>query len=490
LLFTIACPDLYCNQHGLVGVLLGNGDGTFQANVNYDSGSFYAGAIAVADVNGDGKLDVLVVHRYYYGVSVLLGNGDGTFQVAQLYSGASGDEATSIMVADVNGDGTPDLLVTYQYGVRGKDGKLYGGIGAFLGKGDGTFEQGQTYYSGGKLADSMVVADVNGDGRLDVVVANECTAKGCGHGGIVSVLMGNGDGSFQAPQGYDPAGFRTSSIAVGDVDGDGKLDLLVANGDVKRSGSKKGVGLLLGNGDGTFQTAETYNSGGDGANTLAVADVNRDGKLDVLVANWSYDYYENGGLVSVLLGRFSTTTLLDSDRNPSVYGQPLTFTARVSSGGPNAPTGTVTFQNGSKAIGKASLSGGVATLTTKALSAGTWSVTATYNGNPGSIKSTSVPLSQVVSQASTTTTLKSSVNPSGQGQSVTFTAQVASPTVRATGTMTFTAGARTLGIVPLSGGRAIITTTDLPQGANTISATYDGNDNIISSTASLTQVVN
>jgi hypothetical protein len=483
----IPCTDVYCSRGGMVAVLLGNGDGTFQLAQTYYSGGSYAIAIAVADVNGDGKLDVLVAHDHYYGLGVLLGNGDGTFQPAQAYL-VDGLTPLSLVVDDVNGDGIADVLMTYQYYQMGN--KYYGGVGILLGKGDGTFQPGRTYYSGGKLADSMAVADVNGDGNLDLVVANECKADGCGHGGIVAVLLGNGDGTFRPPQSYNPGGYQTASIVLGDVDGDGKLDVLVANTDVTRSGSKKGVGLLLGNGDGTFRAAETYNSGGDGANAVAVGDVNRDGKLDVFVANWNYDSYDQGGLVSVLLGRFSTTTYLDSDRNPSVYGQPVTFAASVSSGSPKAPPGTVIVQNGSKSIGKATLSGGVAILTTKALAAGNWSVTATYNGNPELIKSTSAPLSQVVSQASTTTTIKSSRNPSAQGQPVTFTAKVTSPTVRATGTVTFTAGTTTLGIVPLSGGRAILTTSALPQGANRITATYDGNDNIMGSTASLTQIVN
>jgi hypothetical protein len=461
---------------GLVGVLLGNGDGTFQTAQTYYSGGLQAISVAVGDVNGDGKLDLIVGNEYTGGVSVLLGNGDGTFQSPVVYA-QDGGSTKSIAVADVNGDHRADVLVA-----------INGCLGVLLGNGDGTFQPLRTYNSGGTRANSIAVSDVNGDGKLDLLVANLCSAQGCGHGGGVGVLLGNGDGTFQPAQSYNPRGYRTGFIAVADVNGDGKPDLLAANSLFNKT--RGSVGVLLGNGDGTFQAAQTYQSG-DGANSLALADVNGDGQSDLLVATQCFGHYcDSRDFVSVLLGRFNTITALNSNLNPSIYGQLVTFAASVSSGSPKVPTGTVTFRNGSKSIGQATLSGGVTTLTTKALAAGTWSVTATYNGNPESIKSTSAPLSQGVSQASTTTTIKSSVNPSAQRQSVTFTAKVASPTVRATGTVTFTAGPTTLGIVPLSGGRAILTTSALPQGANTITAAYDGNDNIMGSTASLTQIVN
>ena len=121
---------------------------------------------------------------------------------------------------------------------------------------------------------------------------------------------------------------------------------------------------------------------------------------------------------------------------------------------------------------------------------GILSITATYNGDPESAKSTSKPLSQTVKQASTTTRITSSLNPSAQGQPVTFTAKVTSPTAHVTGTVTFTAGAATLGTVTLSGGKASITTSTLPKGTTKITATYNGTANIVGSSASLSQTVN
>jgi len=119
-----------------------------------------------------------------------------------------------------------------------------------------------TYDSGGYDAYSVVVADVNGDGKSDLVVANECNnVYGCPNGSV-GVLLGNGDGTFQTAVPYDSGGSTSRSVAVGDVNGDGKPDLVVANQCVISSNCMNGlVGVLLGNGDGTFQAAVTYGSG-------------------------------------------------------------------------------------------------------------------------------------------------------------------------------------------------------------------------------------
>lgn len=474
------------NLTGLVGVLLGNGDGTFQAVQSYNAGGDQATSIAVADVNGDGKPDLIVTlddSEFSWRLGVLLGNGDGTFQAAQTYH-SGGGKPMSVAVADLNSDGRLDLVMANEYS---DDSYRHGAVGVLLGNGDGTFVAAQSYHSGGEYADSIAVGDVNGDGKPDLLVANECMTEGCGHGGVVSVLLGNGDGTFQPPQGYRPGGYRTTFIAMGDANGDGKPDLLVANSILGNNRGK--VGVLLGNGDGTFQAAQLYESG-DGANSLALADVDGDGRLDLLVADQCFDHYcASGGLVSVLLGRFSTITNLNSGLNPSVYGQAVTLTAKVTSTGPLAPTGTVTFKNGSKWLNRMTIIDGVATLTKKNLPAGTLSLTATYNGDPESIKSISTPVSQVVDQASTTTALKSSLNPSAQGQPVTFTAKVTSPTAYVTGTVTFRAGNAILGAVTLKVQKASIMTSTLPPGDNTITATYEGTPNIAGSAASLIQIV-
>jgi hypothetical protein len=142
-------------------------------------------------------------------------------------------------------------------------------------------------------------------------------------------------------------------------------------------------------------------------------------------------------------------------------------------------------------VGSATVTGNVAALTTTHLPAGALSLAARYTGDELSAKSTSTPISQAVTQATTVTAIQSSLNPSVQGQLVEFTATVTSPTAKVTGTVTFTAGTTTLGTVALGGkGKARFATTTLPHGRKKITATYNGTNNISGSAASLTQTVN
>jgi hypothetical protein len=471
---------------GNVGVLLGNGDGTFHAAQVYSSGGYLATSIAVADVNGDGKPDVLVAHTCGDStcsdrgvVGVLLGNGDGTFQPAQTY-GAGGYRTVSVAVADVNRDGKPDVVVANEFIVCVDHScRDNGSAGVLLGNGDGTFQTAQAYDSGSFYALSLAVGDVNRDGNPDLLVGHN---DGTNHGrSTVSVLLGNGDGTFQTAQKHDSGGYQVTSIAVQDVNGDDRPDVLVVNrGERTNDFSNGKVSVLLGNGDGTFAPRISYR-GASYASSIAVGDVNRDGKPDLLIkdawglgtwlgngdgtfqfpgrsgprrspapgypnpivwadlngdgrpdvslaeACFSNDCAEGG--VGVLLNAvpFTTTTALTSNLNPSIYGQAVTLTATVSSDGPSAPTGTVTFHNGTKWLGKATLSGGVAILTTNNLPVGAFSIAARYNSDPDFVKSTSSAVVQEVSPAFTTTTIKSSLNPSVEGQPVTFTATVTSP---------------------------------------------------------------
>jgi hypothetical protein len=189
------------------------------------------------------------------------------------------------------------------------------------------------------------------------------------------------------------------------------------------------------------------------------------------------------------IGKGTTTTTLTSSLNPSIYGQAITFTAHVTSNGGVVPTGTVSFVDGTKAFGKATLNNGVATLISSNRPAGTLSILAKYSGDAANVKSESPVLTQTVFQATTTTTVTSSVNPSHAGQAVKFTATVLSPTAKPTGSVTFTAGTTTLGTANLSNGKASLTASALPVGNTTVTVTYPGTANIVGSSGSVMQTV-
>jgi uncharacterized protein (DUF2141 family) len=405
-------PDLVVANGGSnsISVLLGNGDGTFQPAVAYGSGDFFPVSVAVADLNGDGKLDVVVANECGPvdcdgSVGVLLGNGDGTFRPVVTYS-SGGSYGLSVEVADVNGDGRPDLLVAngcFSFSLCGTK----GAVAVLLGNGDGTFQAATEYLSGGAYPYSLQLADLNGDGKLDAVAANSDS-------GTVGVLLGNGDGTFQAAVTYssgDKANVvQISSVAVTDVNGDGHPDLLLTTEYMGANGNNEGaVSLLLGNGDGTFQTAVEYASGGYQTLGVAVGDVNSDGRPDVLLAN-SCNQNNIGcggpisqvrGTVTVLLNnsgsQSSTATSLTSTPNPSTHGQPITFTATVTTSGPIAPTGTVNFKWGPDGIGQGTLdASGVATFTTSILKPGPYKITAVYKGDASNLGSTSAIVHQGV----------------------------------------------------------------------------------------------
>ena len=187
-----------------------------------------------------------------------------------------------------------------------------------------------------------------------------------------------------------------------------------------------------------------------------------------------------------------TTTALSASVNPTVFGQPVIFTATVT--GIGSPTGTVTFADGATTLGSGTLSSGTATFTTSALSVASHSITAVYSGDSAFAPSTSTILTQTVNQASTATSIASSANPSVVGQSVTFTATVgavAPGSGTATGTITFKDGATTLGTGTLSAGSATFATSTLILGNHSITASYGGDGNFVSSSSSaLSQTVN
>jgi len=270
----IAISDFCFGSPGFVSVLIGNGDGTFRNHVEYPTGVGPLGLVA-ADFNNDGNLDLAAVDTCGPNcgfVSVLLGNADGTFQPKTDY--AVGQNPGFAVAKDLNGDGKIDLAVTSS-----------SGISILLGKGDGTFQAHVDYMSPASPA-ALAVADFNGDKIPDLVVT---------HNGVpwsVTLLQGNGDGSFQSEKIIPlslPDGAAGSQIAALDLNGDGKADLILT------VVSQSGAVILLGNGDGTFHADVTYTSGRYPF-AFATGDVNNDGNIDLEIADQESNY------ITVLLG--------------------------------------------------------------------------------------------------------------------------------------------------------------------------------------------
>jgi uncharacterized membrane protein len=299
---------------GSVGVLLGKGDGTFDKVVTYSSGaaSVFGSHVAVGDLNGDGKLDLAVAttgsgcgNGCPKGlVGVLLGKGDGTFKKARTYSTGGFDAIGWVAIADVNGDKKPDLLVANYCATECSFPPAEGSVGVLLGKGDGTFRTVKTYLSGGDGAVSVAVADLNKDGKPDLLVAN-CGPLACGPGspgGNVAVLIGNGNGTFKPAFRYLAANSPFNVVAA-DVNGDGNLDIVVSNWGTSNGGSNDGsVTVLLGKGNGAFRPAQIFPSGGAEAPSVAVADVNKDGRPDIVLACVADTLNQSStGVVTVLI---------------------------------------------------------------------------------------------------------------------------------------------------------------------------------------------
>jgi hypothetical protein len=281
-----------------IGVLLGNGDGTFAQPV-YTEGPACCGS-ALGDFNRDGIVDLIAVAGSDY--CIFLGKGDGTFQSASC-TNLQGENLNffSLTVGDFNADGKLDLALANQGNP--------GSIAVLLGNGDGTFQPGQTYLVGGSL-DSLAVADFNGDGKLDLAVADNTDST-------VLVALGNGDGTFRSPSSFATA-FQPFFVATADMNGDGKLDLVV----IDYGYNLASVSVLLGNGDGTFQDYADYDGSAEGF--LGLADFNNDGRLDVAVPNETIDTVtiltqDNGTVVKLSHDALSfPIQLLDTVSDPKL----------------------------------------------------------------------------------------------------------------------------------------------------------------------------
>jgi Bacterial Ig-like domain (group 3)/FG-GAP-like repeat len=494
-------------------VSLSNGDGTFKAPVGYEfpqiapaTGydiSLTVDNLHIGDFNHDGKADLIFNFNevggptvtYLQGLVVLPGNGDGTYGspiFTYTYNSSTapgnGGIPSVASVIDLNGDGNADVLAfNGSFAVVNGIGVTTTSLQVYLARGDGTFNAPTTAVTSTKLA-SLVVADFNKDGKLDIACLGETAATQ----GQLYIALGNGNGAFATPTITNLNGgdvVPESGLAAADFDADGNIDLAYLN-------PESFSGIFYGKGDGTFTSVPIQNNnvapkdlvnifvGSVGTTAL---DLNKDGKPDILTGN---TLLLNLYGVATTPTLFTTTTAIASSASSITVGGSVTFTATITpgTGSTGGPSGTVTFTDGTTTLGTGTIAAGKATYTTSALIAGSHSVTAVYAGDSafsGSTSSAVVVTVNAVALTATGTTLSvSAVNGTAVvGTSLTFTGTVTALTGTATptGIVTFTDGTATLGTGTLAAttgtlptAKATFTTSALTVGTHNVAASYAG----------------
>jgi len=450
--------DLIMDSGEELWVFLGNGNGTFDTNPRR-SPAPASGRALLVDLNRDGKVDIALVAQGG-GIAVAMGKGDGTFGSFTNFPITGGSEAIQVIAADFNGDGKPDLAATNRGPAPNFQGTT---VSVLLGNGDGTFGP-PTDFSVGTYPMSLVATDLNNDSRLDLAVSNFQAAS-------VSILLGNGDGTFLSSTTVPVLPFP-GQIAAADFNGNGKIDLAVADGRLS---------ILPGLGDGTFGPRVDF-ADVVVSQALAVGDFNLDQKPDVLISA--------NDVLSIFVNTHppvASQTKVTTSSSPSLVGQPVTFTVSVTSPSWMIPNGElVTFYDGMTVLASLPLESGTAEYTTSSLAPRTHTIKASYPGDitftpsKGSVK-------QVVQKYATTATLTAAPNPSNFGQAVTFTAQVTSAGPLPTGRVKFLDGTVRIGVAMLSAGTAKFTRSTLAVGDHPITAQYLGD---LASGKSTSPVVN
>ena len=385
--------------------LFGDGTGRFPTSFNPFVPVWFG--LMAGKFNSDAMLDLAYID-YGQSIFTLINSGNNTFVntgpvVDYVMGGAP-------VAGEFNGDGISDFAVL--------DGTS---VDIYLSHGTGVYT-GPTSYGAGAGPASLLVRDINNDGKRDLLIADN-------QGRQIVVLLGNGDGTFQSPR-FAPTLEQPSSVTVGDFNRDGKLDIAagceksievkLGNGNGTFGGSKiysapNGVfalsqaslrrdgiedllftdgfslKVMMGNGDGTFNAPVTYSVGANPA-WMAVGDFNNDGSADAAVVD------QTSTALTILLNLGGTRITLQSSATTVKLGAPVTFTATVTAtvAGTGVPTGTLAFKDGSKAIATVQLSNGKASFTTSQLSTGTHSMTASYWETAAFNPGVSAPVTQTI----------------------------------------------------------------------------------------------
>jgi hypothetical protein len=370
--------------NGPLQVMTGDGRGNFSLRTTLTGigpNSYCQGPVVAADVNGDGKLD-LIVNQRSNAVAVFLGKGDGTFAspIGTTVSGLNSSAVQSMAVADFNGDGIPDVAV----------GTLTG-VAVLIGNGDGTFRNSISLPSGFPM--KLVAADVNGDGKADLIVMpidpNVTSSFSCiGSGNAVNVYLGDGKGNFTALppfqallSGASTNGACPNQVEIADMNGDGKPDLVMTKQQQYSSqgtATVYGLLILLGRGDGTFPNSVEFRNSSGTAHlypdyTFGVADLNGDQKPDLMFLDDGTINNQNGSLFQIGVALNTTVTKLTittSSLSPGAVGR-LYSQSVLASGG--SPPYTWSVTSGALPTGFTLSSGGAITGTPT--TAGIWSFT-------------------------------------------------------------------------------------------------------------------
>ncbi|HSY36234.1 MAG TPA: FG-GAP-like repeat-containing protein [Acidobacteriaceae bacterium] len=509
---------------GSVIILLGKGDGTFTAAPTLVTDALPC-CLVTADFNGDGKPDLAFGGTTDGSISIFLGNGDGTFTQGVSISGKFADNL-ALAVGDFNGDGNEDLIVSET---------AANSIRVLLGRGDGTFTSVPETPATGDNPNGMAVGDFNHDGHLDIAVSNVFPQPGSDAPSSVTILLGNGDGTF-TPAPSIPVGVAPEQILAADFNGDGKLDLAVLN-----IGTPTTISLLFGNGDGTFDSStpqiplpylswftlgdfngdrkpdiggflEVYQptnvnqnvyaliNNGDGAfasitasdsqipNGGVAGDFNGDGLADLAVTG------EYGGLsiyLTTINGLPATTTTLTCNPSTLSVNTESLFSATVFSAS-GTPTGSILLTDNGAALGQLTLTNGVASYDFTARQSGTRTIVATYVPT-GSFAASSASCVLTVSGYSTIAALSVTPTLASQGTPIRLTASVSGgpPGFRGSpvGTITFYNGSTVIDAgAHLLAGTVSFTTTTLPPGIDYLTCTYSGNSTFAPSTCNTVPV--
>ncbi|HLJ44398.1 MAG TPA: FG-GAP-like repeat-containing protein, partial [Bryobacteraceae bacterium] len=386
-------------------VLPGKGDGTFLP-VKTTSASSSLTSLVTADFNGDGKPDIAAADGTSGGVLIFLGKGDGTFLPPSSILLGSNVTALSLSSGDFNGDHKPDLIASFKPANITQP----GGLAVLLGNGNGSFQPPSTITLPGSIIQPLAplaIADFNKDGKLDIVTVSQGSS-----GNQFLVFPGKGDGTFQTPYSQRTA-TSPPSISVADMDGDGNLDVLL--GDC--CALAEGV-IVPGNGDGSFR-AEIGAPSGPNPRAAAIADFNADGKPDVaLIGQVTGEGPGAGqpfGTLAIALnvltppGAATSTTVAPVSATFSPNAQTVSVSATVTSGGTPLNGGTVAFNVFGSPV-SSMVNNGTATAMLAipaATSAGTYTIQAIYTPASSSFAASSGSAPLTIGKASPVVTWNS-----------------------------------------------------------------------------------